>query len=166
MLIALSQALVRLTSCMIADPSMESTIATAHHAYILDKSNLDKTVMQLTDWARIVAIDAQTLTNVGMVDPSLLSVSFDCPTGNCSYPQYYSSGFCSKCIDNSEQVIHPNGSNTYEWKAANLSLETGKRVGQLFQIWLNDFDDDEPTIASIRVMAAALTACETDSITP
>jgi Protein of unknown function (DUF3176) len=47
----------------------------------------------------------QSAVNAGIFTPGQIGISFDCPTGNCTFPPSYSSiGYCSSCSNVSDQL--------------------------------------------------------------
>ncbi|KKP03086.1 hypothetical protein THAR02_04802 [Trichoderma harzianum] len=157
------QALVQLEDCTVVDPSVRSTIATAHHANLLDP-----------DPANVHTLNGGAMgpMMIGMLNESLIPpVAFDCPTGNCTYPNpYHSSGFCSKCKDVSDQVVKTNESTWY-WKAANitLSVNTGSQYVSGHSGVLKLVAENIPSVspvASVQIMASQLTQCKDNSTTP
>ncbi|KAF8860794.1 hypothetical protein BDZ45DRAFT_298933 [Acephala macrosclerotiorum] len=52
-----------------------------------------------------VDLGLQSAVNVGVFSPSSVATPFTCPTGNCTFPQYRSLGFCSTCKDISSEVV-------------------------------------------------------------
>ncbi|PKK50140.1 hypothetical protein CI102_5484 [Trichoderma harzianum] len=160
---AFRQALVQLEDCTVVDPSVRSTIATAHHANLLDP-----------DPSNVHTLNGGAMgpMMIGMLNESLIPpVTFDCPTGNCTYPNpYHSSGFCSKCKDVSDQVVKTNESTWY-WKAANitLSVNTGSQYvsgnSGVLKLVAENIPSVSP-VASVQVMASQLTQCKDNSTTP
>ncbi|EHK15295.1 uncharacterized protein TRIVIDRAFT_228332 [Trichoderma virens Gv29-8] len=155
------QALVQLENCTVVDPSIRSTIATTHHANLLN-----------TDRIYILNGGAMGPMMIGMLNESLIPpVTFDCPTGNCTYPDpYRSGGFCSKCSDVSDQVVATNESTWY-WEEANftLSVNTGSQYvsGQSGVLQMAaQRTTSADTIASVQVMGSQLTQCKDNSTTP
>ncbi|KAI9840381.1 MAG: hypothetical protein M1838_004080 [Thelocarpon superellum] len=44
--------------------------------------------------------DYQSAINAGLFSPESVSISFACPTGNCTFPETYQTlGYCSSCVD-------------------------------------------------------------------
>ncbi|KAL7911357.1 hypothetical protein GGI35DRAFT_447230 [Trichoderma velutinum] len=157
------QALIQLEDCSVVDPSVRSTIATTHHANLLDP-----------DPSNVHTLNGGAMgpMMIGMLNESLIPpVAFDCPTGNCTYPKpYHSSGYCAKCSDASDQVVKTNESTWY-WKAANftLSVNTGSQYVSGNSVVLKMAAENIMSIspvASIQVMASQLTQCEDNSTTP
>ncbi|KAL7943568.1 hypothetical protein V8C42DRAFT_329435 [Trichoderma barbatum] len=155
------QALVRFENCTIMDASIRSTIATAHHANLLDSQN-----------KYILNGGVMGPMMIGMLNESLIPpVAFDCPTGNCTYPNpYHSSGYCSKCSDVSDQVKVTNEA-TYYWDAANFTLAANRgsqyvssHTG-LMKIAVGT-SSKVNGIASIQIMGSQLTECVDNATTP
>jgi hypothetical protein len=56
----------------------------------------------------------QSAINGGIFNPNLASVSFHCPTGNCTFSgQYHSIAYCSSCSDISEDLSLQRVNTTY-----------------------------------------------------
>lgn len=157
------QALVQLEDCTVIDPSVRSTIATAHHANLLDP-----------DPSNVHTLNGGAMgpMMIGMLNESLIPpVAFDCPTGNCTYPKpYHSSGYCSKCKDVSDQVVKTNVSTWY-WKAPNitLSVNTASQYvsgnSGVLKMVAENIHSVSP-VASVQIMASQLTQCKDNSTTP
>ncbi|KAL6695786.1 hypothetical protein J3F84DRAFT_372009 [Trichoderma pleuroticola] len=157
------QALVQLEDCTVVDPSVRSTIATSHHANLLDP-----------DPSNVHTLNGGAMgpMMIGMLNESLIPpVAFDCPTGNCTYPKpYHSSGYCSKCKDVSDQVVKTNESTWY-WKAANftLSVSTASQYvsgnSGVLKMAAENILSASP-VASVQIMASQLTQCKDNSTTP
>ncbi|CZR50146.1 uncharacterized protein PAC_00018 [Phialocephala subalpina] len=47
----------------------------------------------------------QSAVNVGVFSPGSVATPFTCATGNCTFPQYRTLGFCSTCKDISSEVV-------------------------------------------------------------
>lgn len=161
------QALVRLENCTIIDPFIRSTIATTHHADLID---LDSPASSATISAVTPGVIGPMM--IGMLNESLIpSVPFDCPTGNCTYPKpYHSSGYCSQCSDVSDQVTRTNDFQ-WRWEAANFNLSISNQTisisgnGDVMAIRAVD-SSQKTSISSIQIMASQLTHCENNSSTP
>lgn len=79
---------------------------------------------------------SQAAISAGAFSASALNLPFNCPTGNCTFDQPYSSiGFCSSCSDISNELTYVN----YTWRvvtdyynetssALNLTLPSGLYV--------------------------------------
>ncbi|KAM0252548.1 hypothetical protein ACHAQJ_007680 [Trichoderma viride] len=164
------QLLVRLEDCTVIDPSIRSSIAATHHADILDNKDLFSATL-LEDADDHVADDAQALMIIGLLNETLIpSVTFECPTGNCSFPQpYHSSGYCSRCTDFSKQVTLIDN-DTWTWEAADISLSSHIHgLGTFVNVTAITMDNSTSVasgIASIRIMGSQLQQCENNSTTP
>ncbi|OTA98707.1 hypothetical protein M426DRAFT_28217 [Hypoxylon sp. CI-4A] len=101
LLVPFTQQIIRVYSCSVLDPALNASIP---------KTNFASAGSSLHIGAGLNSIspDVQAVMNSGIYDSDLKQVSFNCPTGNCTFNgEYHSMGWCSRCDDISDQVqIH------------------------------------------------------------
>ncbi|KAI6092392.1 hypothetical protein F4821DRAFT_134174 [Hypoxylon rubiginosum] len=124
LLVPFTQQIVRFYSCTVLDPTSSASIP---------KSNIATAGASLHIGAGISSIspEAQGVINSGIYDSSLQSVSFICPTGNCTFDGvYHSMGWCSHCADVSDQIEisrSPYMTN-FTLPSSNLTATVGART--------------------------------------
>lgn len=89
-------------------------------------------------------IDLQKVINGGIFNPGT-QVTFNCPTGNCTFSEvYHSVGYCSSCNDTTDKLsitneIVPASSVTYAYNYTNVTLpgySTNYAInGQTYSEW-------------------------------
>ena len=76
----------------------------------------------------------QSAINGGIFNPNLASVSFHCPTGNCTFSgQYHSIAYCSSSSDISENLSLQRVNTTYVFRA---NYSNGTTVNQTVPVTL------------------------------
>ncbi len=77
--------------CRVLSPSAEARISRTNQ--------YDETGLHIGAGESTLSLGMQDSINAGIFNPGV-SVTFDCPTGNCTFPDdYHSVAYCSECID-------------------------------------------------------------------
>ena len=113
-----AQQIVRYYSCPIDDTKFNATIARTN-AF---QGGIDSGAPEGAGTFPLTT-GLQSAINGGLFNPGTFDIPFDCPSGNCTFGQYRTLGYCSKCEDvsknltisvsnvtTSQQLTQPNGS--------------------------------------------------------
>ncbi|KAL7937139.1 hypothetical protein V8C35DRAFT_294829 [Trichoderma chlorosporum] len=155
------QALIRLDSCMVPDPSVASTINAVHLSDLVGYHGNSGSIKD-------VVYDAQDLITMGIANKDLIpTIGFDCPTGNCSYPvPYHSAGYCSRCKDSSEELtVNLTKSFNVTWEAANITV-LAYESGEVLGITTNTSAQEVDNLGTFQILAGELSKCVDNATTP
>lgn len=94
-----TQQILRYYSCSILNDGVNATIPRT--------SAYDTVGVRIITVLNTLDIGMQSAINSGLYNPTMSKdVSFNCPTGNCTFPSTYRSvGYCSKCTNITEQIV-------------------------------------------------------------
>ncbi|KAL9106213.1 MAG: hypothetical protein Q9227_008746 [Pyrenula ochraceoflavens] len=91
----IAQQLVHYSQCRYTMANQNASIPRAN-SYVLDQSKTGR----LGNMQNTIPPQLQAAINAGVFNPSALSIPFNCPSGNCTIPDTYSSiAYCSTCED-------------------------------------------------------------------
>ncbi|KAI1384856.1 uncharacterized protein F4822DRAFT_446033 [Hypoxylon trugodes] len=122
LLVPFTQQILRFYSCSVLDTSRNASIPTTHFASAGLSFHVGAGLNAIKP-----AVQAQLSS--GIYDTNPKQVSFNCPTGNCTFDGlYHSAGWCSHCDDVSNQLeIYPSdiSSMNYTLPSTNLTAVPG-----------------------------------------
>jgi hypothetical protein len=98
-----------------------------------------------------LAIDLQKAIKAGIYNPGT-PVEFDCPTGNCTFPDvYHSVGYCSSCNDITDSLVITYALVTEGFNYTNISLPGYWEVhyGNSWEVGYGDLQWVDPVSATI-----------------
>ena len=119
----LAQQLIHYVDCEVPSVRMPANLP---RSSVYDEQGLHANAGYTTPSVGLISAVA-----AGVFNPGFIALPFDCPTGNCSFPQPYSTlGYCASCKDISHtiQVIpwnHTDLANNYTVQAINTTLPSG-----------------------------------------
>ena len=100
-----------------------------------------------------IPASVQGSINAGIFTPGTTNISFNCPTGNCTFPQdYHSLAFCSSCVDSTTNLtvtIKNSTNHSFNYTSYNYSLPSGTYS------WATAGQDDNMTLFVMQGVAAA-----------
>jgi Protein of unknown function (DUF3176) len=117
-------------AALIIDPFAQQVIAT--YACRIPAESIIATIPRTSNYHEsgphtgagmsTITLGMQNSINAGIFNPGR-SVAFDCPTGNCTFPSYYHTvGFCSDCIDATNELHVSSEVSANNLTAWNLTL--------------------------------------------
>ena len=99
-----------------------------------------------------IPASVQGSINAGVFTPGTTNISFNCPTGNCTFPQeYHSLAFCSSCVDSTTNLTITTKNftiNSFNYTSYNYSLPSGTYS------WATPGQDDNMTLFVMQSIAA------------
>lgn len=124
LLVPFTQQIVQFYSCSVPDPTLNASIP---------KTNFASAGASMHIGAGLNSIEphVQAIMNSGIYDSQLKEVTFDCPSGNCTFEGiYHSMGWCSHCMDISDQleIIREPTPFNFTLPSSNLTATAGIRT--------------------------------------
>jgi hypothetical protein len=87
-----AQQVVRYYNCNAIESSVNATIPRTNVFYEVD--------YHIAAGMGLLPAGMQTAINAGLFSPAGVTIPFNCPTGNCTFPnKYHTMGYCSSCSD-------------------------------------------------------------------
>ena len=93
-------------AALVVDPFAQQTLST--YDCRVPAESVVATIPQTNVYNRnSITLELQNSINGGIFNPGR-NVAFDCPTGNCTFPNnYHTVGLCSSCIDTTKVISNP-----------------------------------------------------------
>nr|KAK5451168.1 hypothetical protein LTR18_001185 [Exophiala xenobiotica] len=117
-------------AALLIDPFAQQVISTyecqleapSSHATIPRTNMMNESGSHIGAGENAITIGLQKAINAGIYNPGT-PVEFDCPTGNCTFPDvYHSVGYCSSCIDVTDSLVITYVVATGGYNYTNISL--------------------------------------------